>query len=206
MAPSLPLPPTLAVVLAAGAGSRFDGATHKLAAELAGRSVLDHAVRAALDAAIGPVVVVTGPHDPDVTAFARDVADGRLTTLPNPDWEQGQSTSLQTAIAEARRRHVHAIVVGLGDQPFVTPHAWRAVAASRSPIAVATYDGARRNPVRLHRSVWPLLPDAGDEGARTLIRLRPHLVEPVPCEGSPADIDTLEDLRAWQRRSSTNSP
>jgi molybdenum cofactor cytidylyltransferase len=197
---------TLAVVLAAGAGSRFVGPTHKLDAEIDGAPIVDLAVRHALDSAIGSVVVVTGHTEPALASLADAVADRRVTIVANANWADGQSTSLQAAVAEARRRHAHAIVVGLGDQPFVEPAAWRAVAGSHSPIAVATYDGAMRNPVRLHRSVWPLLPTSGDRGARDLVRLRPELVERIPCGGSPADIDTLEDLRSWQNRSSTNSP
>ena len=197
--------PTLAVVLAAGAGSRFDAPTHKLAAEIDGETVLARAVRAALDASIGPVLLVTGAHRPDLAGFDRELATGRLVVVPNPEWHRGQSTSLLAAVAEARRRHAHAIVVGLGDQPFVRPADWSAVAESRSPIAVAHYPEGPRNPVRLHHSIWPLLPRDGDEGARSLIRLRPELVERVPCEGSPVDIDTLEDLHSWQNRSSTNS-
>jgi molybdenum cofactor cytidylyltransferase len=197
---------TLAVVLAAGGGSRFAGPTHKLDAELGGVPIVDLAVRHALDSGIGPVVVVTGASEPALDSLADAASDGRLTRIHNPRWAEGQSTSLQVAVAEARRRRADAIVVGLGDQPFVEPAAWRAVAGSPSPIAVATYDGAMRNPVRLDRSVWPLLPNVGDHGARELLRLRPELVERIPCQGSAADIDTLEDLRSWQNRSSTNSP
>jgi CTP:molybdopterin cytidylyltransferase MocA len=113
---------------------------------------------------------------------------------------------LQVGVAEAERRGARAVVVGLADQPFVDPEAWRRVAAGTAPIAVATYEGRRRNPVRLDRSVWPLLPTSGDEGARSVLRVRPELVEEIPCPGSPADIDTLEDLASWQNRSSTNSP
>lgn len=191
---------TVLVLLAAGAGSRFAGPGHKLTADLGGHSVAERSVAAAQAAGVGPVVVVTGatplplPDSPD------------LHVISNPDWAAGQSTSLRAGIAEAERLGAVAIVVGLADQPFVEPEAWRSVAAATSPIAVATYDGKRRNPVRLHRDVWPLLPAGGDEGARSLIRLRSDLVEEVPCLGSPADIDTLEDLRTWQNRSSTNSP
>jgi molybdenum cofactor cytidylyltransferase len=188
---------TVAVVLAAGAGSRFAGPHHKLATELDGVPLLTRVVRVVLDAAVGAVVLVTGAHEPELPA---EVA-ARISTVPNPDWQLGQITSVRTGIDAARRLGADAVVIGLGDQPFVSPEAWRAVAASSSPIAVATYDGQRGHPVRLHASVWPLLPTRGDEGARAVIRLRPDLVEAVPCPGSADDIDTLEDLQRWQNNS-----
>ena len=173
-----------AVVLAAGGASRFEGG-HKLLEPLRGRPLVEWAIESA--SVLDELIVVVGAVEVPVPAEA--------TLVRNLSWADGMATSLQAAIAAAGDHE--AIVVGLGDQPFVPADAWLAVAASPSPIAVATYDGRRRNPVRLAREVWPLLPTTGDEGARSVIAGRPDLVAEVPCPGEPADIDTREDLARW---------
>jgi CTP:molybdopterin cytidylyltransferase MocA len=189
-----------AVLLAAGAGSRYLGSGHKLSALLpapdapAPRSVIGRALDAALASAIGPVVVVTGARDDLVPG---DLTD-RVMLRHNPDWAAGQITSLHVGLTAAADLGCDVAVVGLADQPFVTAASWRRVAATEGPIVVATYDGRRGHPVKLTNAVWPLLPHSGDEGARTLMRVRPDLVREVACTGSPADIDTEEDLRRWQ--------
>lgn len=192
--------PLAAIVLAAGAGTRFQDTRHKLSAELPATSdepaetVIARSLRHAIAADIGPVIVVTGAAPDIVPAALR----GDVIVHPNPAWVDGQITSLHAGLDAARTLGATAVVVGLGDQPSIAPTAWRAVASASSPIAVATYDGQRANPVRLDESVWELLPTEGDEGARVLMRVRPDLVGEVPCVGSPADIDTTEDLRRWQ--------
>lgn len=187
-------PGTLAVVLAAGAGSRFHGPDHKLAAPLADGSVLHRVLTHVSRASFDQVVVITGARR--LAALDGD-APADVVEVHHPGWEAGQATSIQTAIAIARQRGAAAVVIGLGDQPGIPTEAWRAVAASTSPIAVATYDGRRANPVRLAAEVWPLLPTDGDEGARIVMRVHPELVEEVPCQGNPGDIDTVEDLDSW---------
>ena len=182
---------TAALVLAAGGGRRFEGEGHKLLAPFRGRTVVAHAVAAAVGAGLDEVIVVVGAAD-----VRAELPDG-VRVVENPGWADGQAGSLQVGIAAADAAGHDAVVVGLADQPLVEAGAWSAVAASRSPIAVATYGGERRNPVRLAREVWPLLPTAGDEGARVVMRLRPELVEAVPCPGVPVDIDTQEDLDRW---------
>jgi molybdenum cofactor cytidylyltransferase len=183
-----------AVLLAAGGGTRFDAAGHKLLAPLHGRPLFAWALRSALAADLGTVVVVSGavPLDEVVAEESGD----RAVVVHHDRWRDGQAGSLQAGIAWCAEHGVDAAVVGLGDQPFVGPEAWRAVAAATdAPVVTATYGGRRRPPVRLARAVWSLLPSEGDDGARMLIRRRPDLVAEVACEGNPVDVDTPEDLR-----------
>lgn len=181
-----------AVVLAAGGGSRFAGDGHKLLRPLWGRPLVAWSVEAAQRAGLSEVLVVEG-----AVPLAAALPEG-VVLLRNPAWATGQASSLRLALEWCARRDRVAAVVGLGDQPLVPPAAWRAVAAAKvaEPIVAACYGGRRRNPVRLARSVWPLLPDDGDEGARVVMARRPELVAEVACDGEPLDVDTLEDLAA----------
>jgi molybdenum cofactor cytidylyltransferase len=187
----------VAVVLAAGEGSRFENATHKLRAGCGATTVVERSVTSAVDSAIGPVVVVVGAVD--LSDLLRGVAgDDRVELVENPDWRDGQATSLRVGIQRADALGAEAAVVGLADQPGVPAEAWRLVASSEiAPIVAADFAGRRRPPVRLARAVWPLLPTSGDDGARELMRRRPDLVGEVACPGDPADVDTVEDLRRW---------
>ena len=176
------------MVLAAGSGSRYHGATHKLVAPFRGRTVVEHAVDAAVAAGLDATIVVVGAVDVSVPPGANVVRNDR--------WAEGMATSLRVATDHARGHD--AVVVGLGDQPLIVPEAWRLVAAATStPLAVATSDGRRGHPVRIARDLWDRLPSTGDEGARALLGSGDVAVTEVPCPGSPADVDTVEDLTAW---------
>lgn len=181
---------TAAVILAAGGGSRWDGEGHKLLAVVRGRRVVDWAVGAAAAAGLDDLIVVSGAVD-------LGLAHG-LVVVANPRWAEGMATSLAAGIAVADERGHDAVVIGLGDQPGVTAGCWQAVAASSHDLALAEYpDGRTGHPVRIAKAFWRHLPTTGDQGARGLMRERPEVVGRVACQGDPADVDTLEDLRAW---------
>jgi molybdenum cofactor cytidylyltransferase len=190
----------LAVVLAAGGGSRWSAAGgdgHKLLALLPdGRTV----VRASVDAAFGAgtrVCVISGAVDL-VDALA---GISQLDVICNPDWDSGQASSLQVAVEFARSEGFDAIAVGLGDQPWVSPEAWRVVVQRLSrpglPIVVPVVGDQRGQPVGLRSVIWGRLPSTGDQGARILIQEEVHLVEELACpfgNHSLADVDTPGDM------------
>ena len=184
---------TLGVLLAAGAGSRFTGPDHKLLAPLKGASVVSYALSSMVSAGFGACIAVTG------SVALGPLPDG-VTEVHNEEWASGQRSSVLAAIRYAQANEFDAIVVGLGDQPFITAEAWQLVADADSPIAIATYDGVRGNPVKLSSAVWDLfinIEGDPDVGARALIHLHPELVREVACKGNSADIDTTEDLSKW---------
>ena len=181
-------------MLAAGAGLRYiasGGTNHKLLEPWRGRAVVRWALDHALEANLARTSVVTGAVD------LFDVIPAGVEVLVNPHWARGQATSLLVAIDAARLADLDAVVIGLGDQPMILSETWRLIANAKGPIAVATYNGQRRNPVRLGREVWDLLPTVGDEGARQVMRDYPDLVTEIPCDGVPTDIDTVDDLARW---------
>lgn len=182
----------IAAVLAAGAGSRFGGEGHKLWASVRGRPVWEWAVEHALAAGFDHVVVVTG-------AVELPLPEG-VDHRHHPGWASGQAGSLRVAVTAAGELGGDTLTVGLADQPFVGPDAWRTVgwAPDECRIAIATYDGVPGpHPIRLRADVWPLLPTDGDEGGRSLLQAHPEWVCRLPCLGSGADIDTTEDLERW---------
>ncbi|GIU87973.1 MAG: cytidylyltransferase [Acidimicrobiia bacterium] len=168
---------------------------------LGGRPLVAHALAAARDSGLEPVLAVVS--DPAVAAAAGAV--GGVEVVWNRDPGAGISSSLRAALgALGPRGHVAAAVVGLGDQPLVGPAAYRRVAAAYDDgarLAVATYGGVRGNPVLVARDHWPeAMGLTGDEGARVL--LRRHGAVEVPCDGTgePTDVDTPADLAAVEAR------
>ena len=183
-----------AVVLAAGAGSRFGGG--KLLAGLDGRPILGHVVDAARDAGLDPIVVVEPPDG----SLAR-VDLGAARRIPNPHPEEGLASSVRIGLRGLLDDEVDAAVILPGDQPRVRPATIRALLAAAAeppftPFIVARHAGDRTpNPVLARRSIWRLADElAGDRGFGPVLGAHPELVREVPIAGSNPDVDTRGDL------------
>jgi molybdenum cofactor cytidylyltransferase len=181
------------IVLAAGAGTRFGG--RKQLAELDGRPLLEHAVRAMTATPVGRVIVVLGALVEEVTATV-DLHGAEPCTCER--WDEGQAASLACGLAELS--DCEAVVVTLGDQPRMSPDAIRRVISARdgeSAAVRATYLGVPGHPVLLERALFESFRNVtGDHGARNL--LLSVQVRDVPCEdlGGGEDVDTPAELDA----------
>ncbi|MCW3819442.1 NTP transferase domain-containing protein [Micromonospora sp. DR5-3] len=184
------------LVLAAGAGRRLG--RPKALVEWAGEPLVRRAVRLLRAGGCDPVHVVVG------------AGAGRLPPLPgavavvNPQWRDGLGSSLLCGL-DSLPGAADAVVVVLVDQPWLTSAAVRRVRAAYAAgaaVAVASYAGRPGHPVLLSRITWPLLAPyaTGDRGARDFLRARADLVTSVPCDGSPADVDTPADLARVRAR------
>jgi molybdenum cofactor cytidylyltransferase len=183
------------IVLAAGEGKRFGGP--KQLAPLDGRPLLEHAVHAMLTVpAISPVVVVLGAHADAIRAQA-DLRGAEIVICD--DWADGQSASLQAGVAALG--DVEAVVITLGDMPFVTPEVIAGVLDHRGRhLAVrATYDGNPGHPVLLERRLLDHVGELdGDTGARALLEGDHVYTWEVGRMCDPTDIDTPERLQEVQ--------
>jgi len=201
---------TAAIVLAAGAGSRFGGG--KLLARLDGRPLLDHVLGAIHDAGPAGTYVVTGPDSPELAAIA---AARGAQVIVNPEPGEGLSSSVRVGLGALTALDLDAVLVALGDQPRTSAATVRALLDAKVPvgrsIVVPRYrGGGGANPALLLRAAWPLAAQLeGDRGFGPLIRQHPELVLEVDLPGDNPDVDTQADLAAiaesgWARRVSAN--
>ena len=182
------------LVLAAGEGRRFGSA--KQLAPLEGRPLLAHVVAAMTDAPVDEVVVVLGSRAEEIRAGV-DLGAARVVVAE--DWAQGQSASLRAGLAAVP--DAEAVVVALGDQPFLSPKAVEAVLAARggADAVRATYGGVPGHPIVLERALFERIGRLqGDEGARSLL----GDARTVACDGlgRPDDVDTPDDLAHARNR------
>lgn len=185
-----------AVVLAAGAGSRFGGG--KLTAPWGEGLLLDAALAAAFAAPARSVTVVWGA-DEAVLAAASRHADragqaGRLHLTHNARHAEGMGASLRAGIASLPPDTAGAFVF-LGDMPRIprdlAPRLAEALAAG-ARAAAPVHEGRRGHPVLFSADLFPaLLSLAGDRGAGWLLGAMTHGLALIPTDddGVLFDVD-----------------
>jgi CTP:molybdopterin cytidylyltransferase MocA len=178
--------PVAAVILAAGASSRFG--SPKQLVRIGGRTSLGIVVDVATAAGLDPVIVVA-PASLPVPASA--------VTVHNEVPAAGMSRSLRLGL-DAVPPQADAAIILLADQPTVDVGLLHALDAWRggTPVVAARADGVLGPPVLLEREAFALAEGlSGDTGLRDLLRGDPSLVTAVDTAPLP-DIDTEADVQA----------
>jgi len=191
-------PTPVVIVLAAGRGSRFNGARHKLAQELGGGSVLGQTIAHAIESRL-PVVVVTT--EPLAAEAARWVARRDVVVLPEVGTAGAGPLGMGFSIAAgvAARPDASGWLVLPGDMPLVRPATLVAVAAAlaQQPVAYAQHEGRRGHPVGFSAELFSeLVKLGGDEGARRVMARYPSVGLELGDPGVLVDVDTVADLAA----------
>ncbi|MCA2001390.1 MAG: putative selenium-dependent hydroxylase accessory protein YqeC [Chloroflexi bacterium] len=159
---------TAGVILAAGESSRF-GAPKQLL-EWKGKPFVRQVAETALKSGLEPVTVVTGFHAAEV--------ESALSGLPalvvhNPDYRQGQGTSIRAGLASLSDK-VGAAIFLLADQPQIPVEVVRALVEShgremQTILAPLALEERRANPVLFDRDTFPYLMELkGDVGGRAI--------------------------------------
>jgi bifunctional UDP-N-acetylglucosamine pyrophosphorylase / glucosamine-1-phosphate N-acetyltransferase len=108
----------LAIVLAAGEGTRMRSARPKVLHAVAGKSLLAHVLAAVSDTGVTAAAVVVGPNDSAVAAEAEHVLPGAECFI------QAQRRGTAHAVLAARRaieRRADDILILYGDTPLIRP-------------------------------------------------------------------------------------
>lgn len=162
-----------AVVLAAGAGTRFGGPKQRL--------LLPRVLERLRETSVEDVVVVAG-------AYPLEAEGARVVACH--EWERGPGASLRCGLT-ALAPETKAAVIVLADGPDLAPaavervlRAWR---NGTGDLVAASYAGDRGHPLVVGRPLWKGVPDEGLRAQAALL---------VPCDdlGPPGDVDRPEDL------------
>jgi molybdenum cofactor cytidylyltransferase len=164
----------------------------------------DRVTRTLLEAGIDDVVVVVGADAEAIRAAARPRPGVRI--VDNPDYEQGQLSSLLVGLRAIDRARARAVLVTLVDVPLVSAATVRALLAEQrergAPVVRPVSQGRHGHPVIFGRELFEELQRADPaHGAKPVVRAHAaEMIEvPIDDEGAFTDIDTPEEYERSMR-------
>lgn len=186
---------TAGIILAAGRSTRYGAPKQVL--EWKGKPFVRQVAETALQAGLWPVVIVTGSHAAEVESCLKDLP---VKVIHNPNYQQGQSTSIQAGL-QTLPQNIGAAVFLLADQPQIPVEVIRALVDShtqemQSIHAPLVLEDRRANPVLFDRDTFPdLLQLTGDIGGRAIFSK--YKVEYIPWHDDILllDVDNPEDYQ-----------
>jgi len=186
--------PVTGIVLAAGGSQRMGKPKQLLAWK--GTSLIGHTVSTVINSGVDQVIVVIGASKDRIRD---ELIDLPIEIIDNPEWEAGQSTSVQAGMSAISPSSGSAIFF-LVDQAYLSQSIIHSLverhAESLAPIVAPIIAGQRGNPVLFDRITYKDFQSLqGDVGGRRLFsRYQVSWLEWFD-EALLLDIDTDEDYQ-----------
>lgn len=185
------------VILAAGASTRLGRPKQLL--PWRGKTLLRHAVDAALETGSGRVYVVLGAYGERIIPELNGLP---VRVISNPQWQEGMASSIRCGLQHLMQSPVppQAVIFMVCDQPALgAAHLLNLVQKSLEvpePVIASHYAGKAGTPALFKQSFFhQLLALKGDKGAGKLFENHPRSVCTIPFPSGSMDIDTEEDLQ-----------
>jgi len=183
------------IILAAGSSSRLGKPKQLL--RYNNQSLLQHIVNIALEAAIGPVVVVLGA---EADLIKKDLDETKIITVINKNWQEGMGSSIRSGLQQFTDRFPDAegVIFTVCDQPFITSTLLYQLLATyqktKNPVIASVYEDTQGTPAFFHRDIFPELSALkADKGAKQIINNHKDHIGLVSFPMGSRDIDTESD-------------
>jgi CTP:molybdopterin cytidylyltransferase MocA len=174
-----------AVVLAAGASRRLGRPKQEIV--LGGETLVQRAVRVAMEAGLSPVIVVVNLE----CRFAGPLRERGCVMAVNDQAAEGMASSIRSGAGVAQRVGSAGAVVMTCDQVALRAEHLRVLCAEPERVTASAYAGRKGVPAYFPAASFAeLMKLQGDAGARELLRG----AEAVVDELLALDVDTEEDM------------
>jgi molybdenum cofactor cytidylyltransferase len=189
--------PLVAVILAAGESRRMG--TPKAMLPYRGKTFIEHLLEITRHTRITARRIVLGAHLDQISAKLPGEA---ASIVVNPDWRQGQLSSIQAAIHSIAADESAGIILCPVDHPLFSPKLIAqlidAFDSTGQLVVLPVYHGRRGHPVIFAASLYPeLLAASPAIGAREVVWAHAEQLHEVPTEeeGVVLNINDPETLR-----------
>lgn len=189
---------TAIIILAAGSSSRLGRPKQTL--HYKDQSLLKHTIKAAVDSAIGPVIVVIGANEQEISAH---VENESVTIVSNKNFTEGIASSIKAGVTHVldHYKNIENIILMVCDQPYVEgnllKHLVETKHTANKPIAACSYMDTIGVPALFDKRYFPeLLSLQGEEGGKKILFKHKDSIASIPFPAGDIDIDTPADYEA----------